>query len=251
MTVRELTIGERYRGFEGVAHGGYVCGLLAGFLGDGVQAVLRRPPPMGRPLEVERPGPDRVVLRDGESTVAEASRADLRIDLPRVVSFDEAKAASRAYPGLSAHLFPSCFGCGPHREPGDGLRLFPGQLAGSQIVAAPLVPDASFADETGLLGSELAWAAVDCPQLWALILAAPSDAQDRVVTSQLAATVTGSLRAGQRYVVMAWPAGRDRKRLYAEAAVLSEHGDPIAVSRQTAAIVGPEWGVPLGLDSWT
>ena len=50
---------------------------------------------------------------------------------------------------------------------------------------------------------------------------------------------------------MAWPAGGDRKRLYAEAAVLSEHGDPIAVSRQTAAIVGPEWGVPLGLDSWT
>ena len=127
------------------------------------------------------------------------------------VSFDEAKAASRAYPGLSAHLFPSCFGCGPDREPGDGLRLFPGQLAGSQIVAAPLVPDASFADETGLLGSELAWAAVDCPQLWALILAAPSDAQDRVVTSQLAATVTGSLRAGQRYVVMAWPAGRRSK----------------------------------------
>ncbi len=31
VTVREqLTIGERYRGFEGVAHGGYVCGLLAG-----------------------------------------------------------------------------------------------------------------------------------------------------------------------------------------------------------------------------
>ncbi len=206
---------------------------------------------MGRPLEVERPGPDRVVLRDGESTVAEASRADLRIDLPRAVSFDEAKAASRAYPGLSAHLFPSCFGCGPEREPGDGLRVFPGQLAGSEIVAAPLVPDASLADETGLLGSELTWAAVDCPQLWALILAAPSDAQDRVVTSRLAATLSGSLRAGQRYVVMAWPAGRDRDRLYADAAVLSEDGDPIAVSRQTAAIVGPDWGVPLGLDSWS
>jgi hypothetical protein len=32
--------------------------------------------------------------------------------------------------------------------------------------------------------------------------------------------------------------------------VLSEHGETIAVARQTAAVVGPDWGVPLGRDSW-
>jgi hypothetical protein len=50
--------------------------------------------------------------------------------------------------------------------------------------------------------------------------------------------------------VIAWPAGREGNRLYADATVLSDQGDPIAVSRQTAAVVGPDWGVPLGQDSW-
>jgi hypothetical protein len=245
-----VTFDERYRGFPDVAHGGYVSGVLAGSLGDGAEVVLRRPPPIGRGLEIGRDGPDRVVMRDGESVVAEARRAALAIDPPRVVAFDEAEAASRTFPGHSAHPFASCFCCGPERQPGDGLRLFPGQLPGSEILAAPFVPDAALADVGGALASELTWAAVDCPQLWALMLAAPADSAERVVTSGLAATLHAPLQAGRRYVVIAWPAGREADRLYADAAVLSEHGETIAVARQTAAVVGPDWGVPLGRDSW-
>jgi len=249
-TSEGFTVDARYRGFPDVAHGGYVSGVLARSLGDGAEVVLRRPPPIGRQLEIERDGPDRVVLRDGESVVAEATRAELKIDTPRVVTFDEAEAASRAYPGHSAHPFPSCFCCGPEREPGDGLRIFPGQLAGSEIVAAPFIPDAALADDSGALGSELTGAAVDCPQLWALMIAAPPDSSERVVTSGLAATLRGPLRADQRYIVIAWPAGREGNRLYADAAVLTENGDRVAVGRQTAAVVGTDWGVPLGLDNW-
>jgi hypothetical protein len=82
------------------------------------------------------------------------------------------------------------------------------------------------------------------------MLAAPADSAERVVTSGLAATLRAPLHAGRRYVVIAWPAGREADRLYADAAVLSEHGETIAVARQTAAVVGPHWGVPLGRDSW-
>ena len=91
----------------------------------------------------------------------------------------------RAFPRIS---FRPVLGAGPSGSLATGCDSSPGSSPAREIVAAPLVPDASFADETGLLGSELTWAAVDCPQLWAMILAAPSDAQDRVVTSRLAAT---------------------------------------------------------------
>ena len=33
-------------------------------------------------------------------------------------------------PGLTSHPFPTCFACGTDREPGDGLRIFPGPVAG-------------------------------------------------------------------------------------------------------------------------
>ncbi|MGH2954020.1 MAG: hypothetical protein ACRDK9_08375 [Solirubrobacterales bacterium] len=244
-----LVIPERYRGFEDVAHGGYVAGLLTRSIDGAAEVVLRRPPPLGRPLVIEPNGDTGgVALCDGESVIAEATPAALELDVPRVVTFDEAQEASKAYPGHTAHPFPSCFACGPHRQRGDGLRLFPGRLNGSRIVAAPFEPGA-LADGSEFLGSELAWAAVDCPQLWALMMDAPPDSPERVVTSRLAGTVRDRIRANQRYVVMAWPAGRDGDRLHADAAIVSEEGEPIGVARQTAVVVGPDWGVPLGADT--
>jgi hypothetical protein len=246
----QIIIDERYSGFPDVAHGGYVGGLLARSLGDGAEVVLRTPPPIGRPLEIEQSDPDRVVLRERDAVVAEARRAELMMEPPRRVTFDEAEAASQTYPGHSAHPFPSCFCCGPERASGDGLRIFPGRLPGTGMVAAAFVPDTALADDRGRLPSELAWAAVDCPQLWALMLAAPPDSPERVVTNGIAATLHAPLCAGERYTVIAWPAGRAANRLYADATVLSDQGDPIAVSRQTAAVVGQDWGVPLGQDAW-
>jgi hypothetical protein len=245
-----LVISDRYRGFENVAHGGYVAGLLAKSLGAGAEVVLRKPPPMGRPLAIEANGEGGITLRDGETIVAEAAPAPLELELPLVVTFDEAEEASRAYPGHAAHPFPTCFGCGPDRAHGDALRLFPGALDGSPVVAAPFEPPAAFGDESGMVGSELAWAAVDCPQLWALMHAAPRESTERVVTSRLAASVPGQLRAGDRYVVLAWPAGHDGNRLLADAAILSEAGEPVAFARQTSTVVDGSWGVPLGLGTW-
>ena len=225
-----LVISDRYRGFENVAHGGYVAGLLAKSLGAGAEVVLRKPPPMGRPLAIEANGEGGITLRDGETIVAEAAPAPLELELPLVVTFDEAEEASRAYPGHAAHPFPTCFGCGPDRAHGDALRLFPGALDGSPVVAAPFEPPAAFGDESGMVGSELAWAAVDCPQLWALMHAAPRESTERVV--------------------LAWPAGHDGNRLLADAAILSEAGEPVAFARQTSTAVDGSWGVPLGLGTW-
>ena len=61
-----------------------------------------------------------------------------------------ATAASRIYEGFSNHAFPRCFVCGPDRDEGEGLRIFPGLLEGG-AVAAPWVPHRAFADEGGVV----------------------------------------------------------------------------------------------------
>ena len=45
------------------------------------------------------------------------------------VDAGEARAAAASYAGLRSHPFPTCFSCGTGREPGDGLRIFPGRVA--------------------------------------------------------------------------------------------------------------------------
>lgn len=239
-----VVIDRRYRGFEGVAQGGYSSGLLARLVDAPARISLRRPVPMDRPLEIESGGGG-AVLRDGEDVLAEASAAELRIDPPEPVGTEEAEAASSAYPGHRGHPFPGCFCCGPERESGDGLRIFPGPLEGRDAVAAPWVPEAQHADELGNVRSEIVWAAFDCPQLWALMVSAPAESTDHVVTGALQTELVQPVRAGERYTILAWPSGGEGRRLFADAALLTSEGEPAAVSRQTAVLTGA--GVPLGL----
>ncbi|MGH2962661.1 MAG: hypothetical protein ACRDL3_10805 [Solirubrobacterales bacterium] len=61
----ELVVARRYQGFPEIALGGYVGGLLAGMLDGPTEVSYRAAVPMDRPLHIERPEPDRVVLSDG------------------------------------------------------------------------------------------------------------------------------------------------------------------------------------------
>ena len=50
-----------------------------------------------------------------------------------------------------------------NRPPGDGLRIFPGPVAGLGLWAAPWTPDPSVAGANGKVRPEVVWAALDCP----------------------------------------------------------------------------------------
>src|SRR5215203_5830584 len=121
----ELVIEPRFNGPAGSANGGYTCGLVADFVDGSAEVTLRRPPPLGRPLRVDRDGRG-VVVRDGDAVVAEAVEAPFDLDVPEPPTYDEAARASSRYPGFDVHAFPTCFVCGPEREAGDGLRIFAG-----------------------------------------------------------------------------------------------------------------------------
>lgn len=63
--------------------------------------------------------------------------------------------------------------------------VFPGPVAGRGVVAAHWVPSERLAGADGRLPRELVCAALDCAQLWALMLHSPPAMSDRVVTAML------------------------------------------------------------------
>jgi hypothetical protein len=241
----QLLIDDRLSGIPEVAHGGYVSGLIAQEIeGATAEIRLRRPVPTGRHLSLDRNGGGRAELRDGEVTLADGSAANLALAAPGSVTALQAAAAADRFPGFTAHPFPHCLACGPDHP--EGLHIFPGPVAGRRLVAATWVPPDALADDAGHVTAPFVWAALDCPQLWALIVHAPAQTTDRVVTAALGARVERPVLAGEPHVVIGWPIGRRQGRWLAGAAVFGPRGELCAIGRQTAAVA--DWGVPLGRD---
>jgi hypothetical protein len=164
-TSTELRLGERFCGPPATANGGYARGTIAGLLGGGVELTLRRPPPLGRPLRLRADDRDGsgATVHHSDQLLAEAHPATVALAVPGTASPAEAQQAAARYPLFQGHPFPTCFTCGPDRAPGDGLRIFPGPLPGSDLWAAPWTPDPSVADPGGLVVPAVIWAALECP----------------------------------------------------------------------------------------
>ncbi len=224
-----LTIAPRFNGPPGSGHGGYVCGRVGTLLDEPARVRLHRPPPLGRPLAVRR-GTDGVTALDGELVVATGAPTTAEVTPPSAVTLAEAEAAARAYPGFRDHAFPRCFGCGPARALGDGLRIFPGPVAGRDLVAAPWLPDASLADERGVVRPEFLWAALDCPSGWAPIVAAGGQP---MLLGELAVRAQGTVDVGEPCVVMGWPLGGEGRKRLAAAALLGADATVRAVALAT------------------
>ena len=127
----ELVIAGRFRGPLRSGNGGYSCGALAALApSDWVATTVRlsQPPPLDVAMTVTRSEELLVASYDG-SEVARAQSADHDPEPVPAVDAATARAAEATYPGLTSHPFPTCFACGTGREPGDGLRIFPGPVA--------------------------------------------------------------------------------------------------------------------------
>ena len=156
-----LLISSRFRGPPGSGNGGYVCGRIAAYVDGPVTVTLRRPPPLATPMAVEWGGAGSVRVHHGRTLIAEAasSPGGPALEIPGRVSMAEAQAVAGCARYFTDPVFPDCFVCGMGRRPGDGLRIFPGPLAGRPLWAAPWTPDPSVTDAGGRLRPEVAWAA--------------------------------------------------------------------------------------------
>jgi len=223
----EVVIDRRFRGPPASANGGYTSGLLAEALGARCAEVnLRRPPPLDTALTVNRDG-DEARMLDGGELVADARPLDslvLQLESPPPLhAAEDADARSSFY---DDHAFPGCFVCGPARDAGDGLCIYPGELDGHRAMACAWTPDGEFADASGSIRERIVWAALDCPSGIAAHHFAPDETT--MVLARLRGYVERPIEAGRPHIVVGWMLGRDGRKHRSATAIFDAAGEPRA-----------------------
>ncbi len=220
-----IEVDQRFNGPLHSGQGGYSCGLAAAHVPEPAQVTLRRPVPLGEPLEVERLGPEAVAVKQGEVLIAEAVSAPLEIEVPPPVGLQEAIDASQGYRN-AGEIFARCFVCG--RERRDSQAVFAGPLGSREAVASAWTPTAEWLAEDGTVRPEFIWAVLDCPTYFALELRRPGLV---AMLGQLSARLLEPVSFGEPHVIMAWPIGSRRRKHEAGSAVFSEDGRLKAAAR--------------------
>jgi acyl-coenzyme A thioesterase PaaI-like protein len=224
-----VRIERRFRGPPESGNGGYVAGLVAAALGGSSCTVtLKSPPPIDRDL-VLKTDERKAVLLDDESIVLTASRETVDIDVPPPPSLAEARDAEPRFIGQSNHIFPGCFVCGPERDSGDGMRIFPGQLHDQlRQVAATWTPEDTFADDEGFVRPEFIWAALDCPGYFA----AAADA-GMALLGRMSAVLHRKVRVGEPLIITGWPIGSEGRKNRVGTALHDADGNLVAAATAT------------------
>jgi hypothetical protein len=208
-----IVIATRFRGPDDSGNGGYTCGVIAReHGGEEVEVTLRLPPPLEAWLRIDGEGR----VWDDHALVAEVRPAEVALEPPAPVSWDDAVAAQAVDRGSP---FPHCFVCGHASE--DGLHIHAGPVAGRDVVAAP------WAVAADTVGSEFAWAALDCPGAYATGV----PGRGTVVLGRLAARVDRVPTAGERCVVVGWPLGAEGRKHGAGTALFGESGELLGIAR--------------------
>lgn len=219
-----ISISRRFCGPPTSGNGGYTAGVLAQHLGGTAEVTLRQPPPLDRPLRIDTDDSGARLL-DGDQLVASATTAVVDVAPPIPIPYDAAVGSSMASPFLNTdtHPFPTCFVCGPSREPGDGLRIFAGRVSPTESFAAPWTP--TEVDEL------IVWAALDCPSCAPIYLDTNHPAP--FVLGRFAVRIDELPRAGDPHVIMSWQLAREGRKLFSASALYSPDGDLCAIARAT------------------
>lgn len=236
-----VTIPSRYNGPPTSGHGGYTAAMAAQPLQGAVAVDLRRPIPLERPLRRTLLEDGSTELRDGDVLIAEARETTLTFDIPPAPGWEESTQASARYAGFRFHPFDTCFGCGPRRAEGDGLRIFSGPRAQGDGLAAPWVPHRSLAAQDGRVPPAMIWAAMDCPAGWATEPFVREHFPDGAhgITAQFAARIDGPVHAGRRYTTLGWLLRTEGRKLHTATALYDEDGTPVAVGSALMVVLLP------------
>lgn len=245
-----FSVPARFCGPASSGNGGWTAGAVAALLdAETVRVSLHRPPPLEVPLAVTgdsrsvEVGDDGGVVARGEAVATDPTAVE-------AVPVGIAHAAESAYPGLVSHPFPTCFVCGPERAEGDGLRIFPGQVASAPTrTAATWTPHPSLADGSAVGSADgsaegtadgatvplpIAWAALDCAGGWA------ADLTERtVVLASMTARVDTLPRVGTPYVVVGEHRGTEGRKTFTATSLYDADGGLLAAAEQLWIAVDP------------
>ena len=216
-----VVIESRFRGPPSSANGGYACGLVAEGV-DGVASVtLWVPPPLDTPMDLAGDG-EQSRLMDGDVLVGEAKLAVLDMAVPTPPSLEAAIEASERYVGFDHHPYETCFVCGPVREPGDGLRIFPGAIDAAGLVVGPWTPDETLVSADGTVDRRHVWAALDCPSYFGLV---PSP---MALLGRLTAEIDRGPEVGEPLIAMGWAHRSEGRKHFSGSALASGDGEVLA-----------------------
>lgn len=246
-TTSALVVPGARNGPPGMGNGGWTSGLLAAHLGGSpggpaVEVTLRRPAPLDTALTVVQEG-IRAALHDGEpgpgTLVAEATIVDRELQAPAPIDHDAVTAAEAGFLGFVDHPFPTCVICGTQRHPHQGLRIFPGPVAGRPGTVAgwwrpsPNMVDHSAAD--GRILDAAVWGALDCPTGWA-----HAGGGGVALLGRLTAQILQPVHHDVDLVVVAESLGRDGRKLHARAGLFGVDGQVFARSEAVWIEVSPD-----------
>jgi hypothetical protein len=257
----DLIVPTRFCGPPSSGNGGWSAGAIAAHAGDElpddhsrpwppVSVSLLAPPPLEVPMAMA-PGDNGgvVATHDGELVLSAHCTRDEVADVEPVAP-DEARAAIAAYAGLSSHPFPTCFSCGTGREPGDGLRIFPGRVSDAPAedgeqprarVAATWVPDPTVAEDYHAYADAhlraslpVTWAALDCVGGWA------GDLQERLmVLARITARVDSLPVIGEEHVLVGQSRGREGRKTWTSSTMYDADGRVVASAEHLWIAVDP------------
>ena len=237
----KITIGGQFRGPPNSGNGGYVCGVLAKDFDGPVTAVIRSLVPLDTELDLETRDGARVLTGADDTLIAQGgpSTQDLP-DPPVTPTLEQARAAMAGYLGHTQRVHPVCFTCGNAREEGDGLRVFPGQLADADpgVVACVWTPHAAFAQADGTIPTEVVWAALDCPGFFAWV---EKEGRHGALLGTMTGEVVVPPRVGEAYVVLAWPIVREGRKEIAGVALFDGDGRLMARGHQVWITMAPRF----------
>ncbi|MEU6997496.1 hypothetical protein [Nonomuraea sp. NPDC046570] len=223
-----LTVPERFRGPAEMANGGWIAGTVAdALLADhaAVEVTLHAPTPLETELRLEQVANTVALSHDGKLLV-EAIPVHEDLAAPAFVPFNEAARAEAGFAGWHAHAFPECFACGL-REPGDGLRVFPGPVEGTDLVAAGWRVPFTVTEGDGVPASIMG-AVLDCITGWAHF--GPGES---ALLGRLSLQIHRRVYPGGTYSVVGRATGREGRKLLGQSAIYEVDGTLVAAAQAT------------------
>lgn len=229
-----FTISPAYQGITGIAHGGYLAGLLAREIPGTAKVTLRLPPPLDTPLSVSPVNSVVGLVDSAGRTIMEAEAATpSEVGLP-VATIDAARARP-PHPRFADHPYPDCFVCGSARNDGLGLRISAPDEEGVGLGVWPA--SGSQLEDEGTVGSEFLWAAMDCLTVWSF-----ADRWDEpewwpAVTGQIAVEQVAPAQADEPHVVAGRLVDRQGRRVVVEGAISTADGELCARGRAVWVVI--------------
>lgn len=225
-------IEKRFCGPADSGQGGYVAGILSKYINGTAEVTLRMPPPLDKSLDVNRNN-GTVQLQYKEHVIAEGKSIELDLNIPKPPTYQEAVDASMKYlETFNEHEFPLCFGCGPKREHGDGLRIFAERVPNKNMVASPWIPDESLAGEDGCIKPEFVWAALDCPGGYSTLTLGVFK---KVLLGKLSVTIDKPERIlpNEKYIIAGWVISVNGRKNHTGTALFTDDGELLAKGKAT------------------